>query len=263
MAIACHPDDIEFQMAGTLLQLQKLGWEIHYMTVANGSLGTEKYDYETIVRMRRQEKIDACELAGFHYHEALCDDLEVYYNQELFGRLVPVIREVKPQIILTHGQYDYMEDHTNTGRLAVTAAFCRGMGNVKSYPPSQKFDDYLTVYHSMPHGLSDVYRRPVIPGLFVNVEPVMEMKKQMLACHKSQQSWLDVSQAMNSYIQGMVDSGELLGRLSKRYTYAEGFIRHKAVGFCEDNDDPLMEALGPVGEAFVNQKFEDSLKLDI
>ena len=108
MAIACHPDDIEFQMAGTLLQLQKLGWEIHYMNVANGSLGTEKYDYETIVRMRREEAMNACKLVNFHFHESICNDLEVFYNSELFGKLLPEVREVKPQIVLTHGPYDYM-----------------------------------------------------------------------------------------------------------------------------------------------------------
>ena len=115
MAIACHPDDIEFQMAGTLLQLQKQGWEIHYMNVANGSLGSEKYDTETLIAMRREEAINACKLAGFHYHESICNDLEVFYNAELFGKLVPVVREVKPRIVLTNGPYDYMEDHVNTG----------------------------------------------------------------------------------------------------------------------------------------------------
>ncbi|MBE6407672.1 MAG: LmbE family protein [Lentisphaerae bacterium] len=262
MAIACHPDDIEFQMAGTLLQLQKLGWEIHYMNIANGSLGTEKYDYETIVRMRRQEAIDACALAGFHYHESICNDLEVFYNSELFGKLLPEVRDVKPKIVLTHGPYDYMEDHVNAGRLAVSAAFCRGMGNAKTARPSQKFDDFLTVYHAMPHSLVDTLRRPVIPGIFVNVEPVIEMKKQMLSCHKSQQSWLDVSQATNSYIQGLVDGGKMIGRLSKKYGIAEGWIRHNPVGFCEKDDDPLMEALGPAGVAFINEEFENAIKVD-
>ena len=40
LAVAAHPDDIEFYMAGTLLLLKKAGCEIHYMTVANGSCGS-------------------------------------------------------------------------------------------------------------------------------------------------------------------------------------------------------------------------------
>ena len=40
LAIAAHPDDIEFVMAGTLLMLQRAGWEIHCLNVANGNLGS-------------------------------------------------------------------------------------------------------------------------------------------------------------------------------------------------------------------------------
>ena len=55
MAIACHPDDIDFGMSGTLMMLKKAGYEIHYMDVANGSLGTAEYTYEEIVKIRLEE----------------------------------------------------------------------------------------------------------------------------------------------------------------------------------------------------------------
>jgi len=262
MAVACHPDDIEFGMAGTLLRFQEKGWEVHYMNIANGSLGTEKYDHDTIVRMRREEATNACALAGFHYHESICEDLEVFYSPELFGKLLPEIRDVKPSVILTHGPYDYMEDHVNAGRLAVSAAFCRGMGNAKTSRPSQKFDDPITVYHSMPHSLSDGLRRPVIPGIFVNIGPAMETKKKMLACHKSQQSWLDVSQGNNQYIQDLIDRGVYFGKMSKRYEFSEGWIRHNPLGFCPPDSDPIMEVLGPSGDAFINEEFEKTTRLD-
>ena len=131
-AIACHPDDIEFGMAGTLIKLKEAGYEIHYMNIANGSLGTNQYDYKTIVAMRREEAMNAAKLIGAHYHESICDDLEVYYCQELFAKVVPEIRDVDPEIVLTHGPYDYMEDHVNAGRIATTAAFCRGMWYIRA-----------------------------------------------------------------------------------------------------------------------------------
>ena len=40
MAMAAHPDDIEFLMAGTLRLLHESGWQTHYMTLANGSCGS-------------------------------------------------------------------------------------------------------------------------------------------------------------------------------------------------------------------------------
>ncbi|MCU0783401.1 MAG: hypothetical protein MUF81_04995 [Verrucomicrobia bacterium] len=48
--------------------------------------------------------------------------------------IAAVIREVKPHVVLTHSPADDMEDHTNTSRLIVTAAFARAMPNFRSVP---------------------------------------------------------------------------------------------------------------------------------
>jgi LmbE family N-acetylglucosaminyl deacetylase len=243
-AIACHPDDIEFMMAGTLIKLKEAGYEIHYMNIANGSLGTNQYDYETIVKMRRQEAIDACKVIGANFHESLCDDLEVFYCSETLEKLVPIVREVAPEIILTHGPYDYMEDHVNSGRLAVSAAFCRGMTNFKCNPPQNAIDGKVTVYHSMPHSLTDQLKRPIIPEIFVDVTSTIEDKKAMLACHRSQKEWLDVSQGNDAYLIDMAERCEYFGKMSESFTFAEGWIRHSHVGFCDKQDNPLLEVLG-------------------
>ena len=60
MAIVAHPDDIEFMFMGTLLMLQQKGWDIHYMTVANGNCGTAVDDSATIINKRRNECPDTC-----------------------------------------------------------------------------------------------------------------------------------------------------------------------------------------------------------
>jgi hypothetical protein len=40
IAIAAHPDDIEFYMAGTLLRLKEADWEIHYLNLSSGNCGS-------------------------------------------------------------------------------------------------------------------------------------------------------------------------------------------------------------------------------
>ncbi|MCP3965157.1 MAG: LmbE family protein [Lentisphaerae bacterium] len=258
IAIACHPDDIEFMMVGTLIKLKEAGYEIHYLNIANGSLDTNQYDYETIVRIRREEAIAACKVIGAHFHESISDDMEVAYNLDQLSKVVGVIRRVKPEIVLTHGPYDYMEDHVSAGRLAVSAAFSRGMVNFKCTQPA--IDGKVTVYHSMPHSLTDQLRRPVIPGLFVDISTTIELKKQMLSCHRSQKEWLDVSQGNDAYLIDMVKRGCYFGKMSERYEYAEGWIRHSPVGFCADDDNPLIDVLGD--DAFVNTDFEEAIKLN-
>jgi len=253
-AIGCHPDDIEFVMAGTLIKLKENGYEIHYMNVANGSLGTNKYEYNTIVPMRRQEAIDAAKIIGAVYHESICDDLEVYYTQNLLEKMVPIIRDVSPEIILTHAPYEYMEDHINTGRLAVSAAFCRGMVNFKCNPPRPAVEEPVTVYHCISHTLADQLDMPIIPGIFVDVGTTIPVKREMLACHRSQKEWLDVSQGNAAYLNNMQEGCRYLGKMSGRFEYAEGWIRHNHVGFCGPNDNPLIDVLG--SGAFINPGFE-------
>ena len=52
--------------------------------------------------------------------------------------------------------------------------------------PAKAVDTQVAVYHSMPHSITDTLRRPVIPGMYVDIADQIEVKKAMLACHKSQ-----------------------------------------------------------------------------
>ena len=61
-AIAAHPDDIEFLMAGTLILLGRANFEIHYMAIANGSCGTSEHMPKEIIRIRRREARAAAEI---------------------------------------------------------------------------------------------------------------------------------------------------------------------------------------------------------
>jgi LmbE family N-acetylglucosaminyl deacetylase len=242
-AIGAHPDDIEFFMSGTLLLLRQAGYETHYMNIANGCLGTAQHDRETITRIRRAESIAAARFAGAVHHEALCDDLSIYYEPKPLARLTSVIREVAPRIVLTHPPIDYMEDHTNTCRLVVSAAFCRGMPNYPGDPPQEPVEGNVTVYHSQPAGNRDPLRNVVRPDLFVDITAVMPERTEMLAKHESQKAWLDESQGMNSYLVAMREMAREVGAMSGNFEYAEGWRRHLHFGFCGPDDDPLRDAL--------------------
>jgi LmbE family N-acetylglucosaminyl deacetylase len=248
-AIVAHPDDIEFMMAGTLILLGQAGYEIHYMTVANGSCGTDRLDVETIVRIRRQEAIAAAARIGAVYHESLVNDIEILYTKPLLQRLGAVVRKVAPEIILTHAMPEYMEDHTNTCRLVLTAAFTRGMPNFAVRPPRPPVDQPVTVYHALPYGLRDPLGRRVYPGMYVDVSAVMGIKREMLAMHESQKAWLDASQGLDSYLIAMQDMCREVGRMSGRFTYAEGWTRHLHLGYCDQDADPLAAALPEVSFA--------------
>ena len=208
--------------------------------------------------MRTGEARRAAKTLGATFHEPLVDDLDIYYDRELPGRLCAVIREIKPRIMLLQPPTDYMEDHTNACRLAVSAAFFRGMRNLVTDPPQPPIADPVTLYHALPYGLHDPLRRRVWPGLYVDISTVIDKKREALACHTSQKEWLDVSQGMDSYLITMEEMSREVGTMSSVFEYAEGWRRHLHLGYCAPEDDPLRDALGD--KAIVSKAYEDALE---
>jgi hypothetical protein len=131
------------------------------------------------------------------------------------------------------------------------------MPNFRSSPARPVAEYDVTVYHAMPHGLRDPLRGLVAPGAFVNTALVQDIKHAALAEHKSQQNWLEVSQGMNSYLLAMTQMARAVGRLSKKFKFAEGWRRHLHYGFSASEVDPLRDALGK--NYLVNRAYERSL----
>ena len=242
-AIAAHPDDIEFMMAGTLFRLKQAGYDIHYMNVANGCCGTDRHEIGEIAAIRKDESKQACQYLGAIFHDSLVNDLEIFYEKKLISQLASIIRQVGPDIILTQYPCEYMEDHSNTARTVVTAAFGRGMKNFTVQPDVKPIGKKVIVYHSLPYGLTDPLKRPVEADFYVDVEEFIENKTEMLSKHKSQKEWLDVSQGVDSYLITMKDMCSKVGKISGKFNYAEGWIRHSHLGFCDSNYNPLAETL--------------------
>ena len=241
--IAAHPDDIEFMMSGRLFLLKQASCEIHYMNVANGCCGTDRHAIDEIVEIRREESKQACEYLGAVFHDSLANDFDIFYEKTLISRLASVIREVAPDIILTQYPFEYMEDHSNSCRVTVTAAFCRGMKNFETTPHVEPISNEVVLYHTLPYGLSDPLRNPIKAEFFVDITSVIDNKTEMLAKHKSQKEWLDVSQGMDSYPITMKDICKEIGQMSDKFKYAEGWIRHSHMGFCDKDDNPLADIL--------------------
>jgi len=231
-------------MAGTLLLLRDAGWDIHYMNVSSGNLGSLTWPPAKTARIRAAEAKASAALMQAVWHPPICHDLQVFYDDRALRRLAAVVRDVDPSIVLTHSPQDYMEDHMNTARLAVTATFARGVPGYRTRPTRDHVSTSVTIYHGMPHGLRDGLRRPVIPEVFVNTTDVQDRKRETLECHKSQRGWLSATQAMDSYLVTMEEFARTLGSMSKKFTFAEGWRRHLHYGFGPDADaNPLKDAL--------------------
>ena len=244
LAIHAHPDDIEFMMAGTMLRMAEVGYDLHYMNIANGCCGSMTQNAADAAATRLEEAKAAAKTLGATFHPPIANDIEIFYTDDLIRKVAAVVREVNPSVMLVPSPQDYMEDHTVACRLAVTAGFVRGMPNYQSDPPRDAVEGSVTLYHALPWGLRDQLRHQITADCYVDITPVMETKKAALACHASQKVWLDQTQGLDSYLVTMENMSKEVGDLTGRFTFAEGWRRHLHLGFCGENDDPLRDALG-------------------
>lgn len=254
MAIAAHPDDIEFSMTGTLLALRDLGWEVHYFNVSNGNVGSTVLDPVQTAEARLGEAKAACDLAGFIHHPPIVDDLHVAYETGQLAQVTSIIRAARPSVILTQSPDDYHEDHESACRLAAGAALCKSMKNAPCSPARPPYFGDIAVYHAMPHGLRDPMGKRIRSGLWVDIDGYVDAKRDLLACHKSQKEWLDATQGMDSYLRTMENLCLGMGGLSGAFKFAEGWRKRHLIGYAADPSwDPLREALGK--RALIDEKY--------
>jgi LmbE family N-acetylglucosaminyl deacetylase len=243
-AVGAHPDDIEFFMAGTLIQLGRVGYELHYLSIANGCCGSTQFGPGQTMEIRRHEAMAAAASIGAKFHPSLVNDMEIFYDSPTLARLAAVMRQVAPEILLVHAPSDYMEDHEAACRLAVSAAFAREMPNFRTDPLLPAIRGPVTIYHAQPHGNRTPLCELVRPNQFVDITGVIDQKTAMLEFHRSQGDWLDTTQGVHTLADAMKALSREVGAMSGRFEYAEGWRKHLHMGFCGPDDDPLAAALG-------------------
>ena len=125
LVISCHPDDMEINCAGTLLRCKKRGDNVTVCHVANGNMGHVVIEADELREIRIGEAKKSGEgIGGFKVVTCDVGDLLIDdSSKEQRDRLVKVIRDAKPDFIITHAPNDYMLDHTATSKLAFSASF--------------------------------------------------------------------------------------------------------------------------------------------
>ncbi len=253
LALMAHPDDIEITCAGTLLLLRDAGWDVHLATMTAGDLGSATLPSAVISRIRRKEAAASARLIGAGYTCLGFKDLTIAHAERPKRIVAGLLRDVRPDLLITHPPRDYMADHEETSRLAREAAFGSTIPNWtplpvpgararrRAAPPCEHMPALL---YADPIDLVDHEGRRVAARLVVDVSSVIERKAAMLAAHASQRDWLHQQHGTDEYLDWMRRTGVDRARDFRRktVTHAEGFNPHLGHGF--PHDDLLTGALG-------------------
>lgn len=236
LSVLAHPDDAEFLCAGVLARLaREHGWEIHVATMTPGDCGSAELPPEEISRIRRAEGARAAAVIGARYHCLEERDLRIFYQEGPLEKVVRLLREVRPRVVLTHSPADYMLDHEVTSTLVRAAAFNAPIPNhFRDRGHAAPLEHIPHLYYCDPIEGKDPLGRDVTPGFCVDVSAVIGVKEAMLACHASQREWLLKHHGMDQYLKAMRDWGAHRGA-GCDVAFAEGFRQHKGHSYPQDN----------------------------
>lgn len=242
LAIHAHPDDIEFQCAGTLALLKEKGAHVTVATMTPGDCGSAEMNADEIAACRLAEAQASADLLGADYHCLEFRDLSIVHDNPSRQRVTELLRRVRPEIVLTAPPVDYMSDHEVTSRLVRDACFNASVPNYRTHqwdpaPPSERVP-YL--YYVDPIEGIDWFGNPIEPQFIVDISRTFELKLQMLACHASQRNWLRKQHGIDEYLEGCkrwaARRGEEIG-----VQYGEAFRQH--TGHPHPADNRLKEIL--------------------
>jgi len=182
LAIAAHPDDIEFNASATLAKWSAAGCEVSHLVLTDGSKGTwdPHEDITALVARREQEQRDAAAAIGATGRVVMLREVdgELTSGIEPRERLVRWIRELRPEVVLGHDpwkRYRLHPDHRHAGWLTIDAVVAAR-------------DPFFFPEHEIPH------HRPETLLLFEADEPdhvedvtgFEEAKVAALLAHRSQ-----------------------------------------------------------------------------
>ena len=177
LAVLAHPDDESFGLGGTLARYAAEGVDVHIAIATDGVAGSVADGYEhtlsDLVNVRVQEVTDAVEIIGGTLH-MLCYRDSGYIGDpanehpgafinsdedESVGKIVSLIREIKPQVVITHdetGGY-FHPDHIHCWKIT-TAAFYAA-GDTEKYPAigPEPFQSERLYYTAFPNRMVKVF----------------------------------------------------------------------------------------------------------
>ena len=183
LAVGAHPDDIEILCGGTLAKYSKNGHKVFMAFLCSGCLGGKDIKPEELAQIRAREAANSAKIIGAGSLGPIAGDLDLYPTREMRTKVVDIIRQAKPDLIITHSTEDYMPDHVITGQIVFDAAFTATLPLYgTSYPAHEK----ITPIYQM----DTVTGMRFDPEVYVDITDFYETKKKMFLSHESQYKWI-------------------------------------------------------------------------
>lgn len=128
LSVSAHPDDTEIHCGATLAKWSESGTDVHIVVATDGSKGTwdVSADLDLLVATRQEEQRNAASVLGARGQVGFCGyvDGELVHDRDSVKELTRWIRELKPDIVITHDpwrRYRLHPDHRAIANIVTDA----------------------------------------------------------------------------------------------------------------------------------------------
>jgi bacillithiol biosynthesis deacetylase BshB1 len=241
LALAAHRDDVEQTCGGTLLKMAERGFGTGVLDLTQGEMGTRGTAAD-----RAREASDAAGILKVSWREALdIPDGRVENTWENRLKVVRVLRQVRPRVLILPYWEGRHPDHYTASVLGYEAAFLSGLtkldpGSQLSVRGSQSSAADKGAERLAPHRpfkiiYASLYR-DVRPTFVVDITDQFEARLASLMAYKSQFTDQQAGSGIfpaQAEIRARVESMARFYGMLGGVTYAEPFV-HKEVGLVDD-----------------------------
>ncbi len=172
LAVAAHRDDVEQTCGGTLVRMAARGLRTAILDLTRGEAGTRGTAED-----RAHEAAEAARLLGVSHREALdLPDGSIENTLESRKKIVRVLREVRPRVVILPYWQARHPDHAMVATLGYEACFLSGLKKIET--GAEPHRPFKIVYASL---YADVR-----PSFVVDITPFIEQRHAALMAYKSQ-----------------------------------------------------------------------------
>jgi LmbE family N-acetylglucosaminyl deacetylase len=185
LMIGAHQDDNEFRCGGLAHKYVKMGYEVRFLSLCNGSGGHHIMTPEETVKRRAEESAAVAKLLGIRYDVWDIDDCTLVADLNTRKRLIRYIRAFSPDLVVTHRPNDYHADHRAAGQLVQDASYILTVPHECPEVPAMRFMPVI-LYNE------DSFRNPEFrPDIVLNMDDEIDIKLKIASLNVSQvYEWL-------------------------------------------------------------------------
>ena len=216
LGVGAHPDDLEVLCGGTLARYANNGDQVTMCYFTQGEKGHFTIPSDELALIRADEARQAAKLIGAEIIPlGLLDGEVCLEDADTQLKIIDVIRQAKPDLIITHAPNDtYHSDHGVVSRLVLDASFHASVPKIES--DYEHHDKVTPIYY-----METVVGVDFQPTIYVDISETFMTKLQMVSKHQSQVTWL--KEHDNLYVLDMVETVAKFRGWQSGVKYAEGF----------------------------------------